>query len=137
LKNCGLFVGGKKSELQLRLKEAMEQGVCIVAESTNVPVADPQNFPSRAYWKTLQPSGEIDDPTSGRFHGPTEDPETRELQPKKLKYDVAFDHPVFSGLAKVPLLTRRLRRIFVLDQEEAHCLTKVHEGGPFFIDGHI
>ena len=20
---------------------------------------------------------------------------------------------------------------------EAHCLTKVHEGGPFFIDGHI
>ena len=116
LKKRGLSVGGKKAELQLRLKEAMEQGVCVVAESTNVPVADPQNFPSGAYWKTLQPSGEIDDPTSGGFHGPTEDPETRELQPKKRKYDVAFDRPVFSGLAKVPLLTRFKRR--KLDQNK-------------------
>ena len=36
-----------------------------------------------------------------------------------------------------------LRRIYVLDQEEGYCLTKVHKGGPFlsnldlFIDGHI
>ena len=81
---------------------------------TIVPVSDPANFPAGSYWKTLQPTVEVEEPitVSGgpRFHGPTEDPETRDLQPKKRQFNNAFDRPVFVGTAEVPMLTRFKRR---------------------------
>ena len=76
---------------------------------TIVPVSDPANFPAGSYWKTLQPTVEAEDQITAsggpRFYDPTEDPEMRDLQPKKRQFDNAFDRLVFVGTAKVPILT--------------------------------
>ena len=83
LKKRGLSVHEKKAKLQQQLLDAMRDKVNVVAESTNIMVLDPNNFPAGAYWKTLQPTGEVEDPTQDNFYGPTDDPETRHLNPKK------------------------------------------------------
>ena len=106
----GFLCMEKKAELQQRLLDAMHDKVNVVAESTNIMVLDPKNFPAGAYWKTLQPTGEVEDPMQDNFYGPTDDPETRNLNPKKRKFDDAFDRPVFTGMAKVPVLTKFKRR---------------------------
>ena len=113
LKKRGVSMHGKKAELQERLTEAIRNKIAVVPVSTRVLVADPKNFPPTAYWRTLQPTGQVEDPTSdsgSQFHGPTEDPETRRLQPKKRNFDDIFDRPVFTGTSKVPIFSKFKRR---------------------------
>ena len=84
----------------------MRDKVNVVAESTNIMVLDPNNFPAGAYWKTLQTTLEVEDPTQNNFYGPMDDPDTSYHNQKKRKFDDAFNRPVFTGMEEVPFLTK-------------------------------
>ena len=83
LKKRGLTVHGRKSELIERLKKAMIDRVCVVADSNNIAVDDRRFMPG-SHWKTLKADLNVTDPNSNStFHGPTENAENRHLQPEK------------------------------------------------------
>lgn len=111
LKKRRLSTKGKKAILQERLKDAMKENIFVFPQEDVVVPSAGDNFKSGSYWKTLNPSEVVDNPTRETiFHGPTEDPETHEQQPAKKNFSEVFDRPVFAGTSKVPVFTKYKRR---------------------------
>jgi hypothetical protein len=106
LGNRGLSTDGKKSDLQVRLKDAME---------LRVPLVDPKNkqsgqdatvsgFSRNAKWCILVPKEEaVEDPTNSFVgaHAPTVRPEDVRHMQSKHNFEEVFERSDFTGVGKM------------------------------------
>jgi hypothetical protein len=117
LRKRGLKVGGKKGELQERLRKALEDRIPVgrkVAKGKKAKVTPGEKaatektkrelsavFPQSAYWRPLVPNEEaVSEPDNTSFkkpRAPTVPEEDAATVPVKFNFDEAFDRPVFAG----------------------------------------
>jgi hypothetical protein len=104
LKKRGLDVRGKKDELKARLKEAIEQKLPFVDNTTKTNTTNlaGDTFSPGAYWEELECKGEyVDERTLEGFRAPTV-PVGEISSVRKRNFDQKFDRMVFSGKTELP-----------------------------------
>ena len=103
---------GKKADLLVRLRQALEEGAVVVAE----PAPDPNErakelvgFAETAYWDTLEHAPEPVAEPENTFLvcAPTVPALKATVIPVKYNFEQTFDCPVFTAKAKVPVLNYR------------------------------
>ena len=117
LRKRGLASSGNKPVLLERLQKAMAEKTPVLEEGTHdntQEALNDDNFSSNAYWRSLDPTVDVVDPTKNAedLHSPTEPAEAsqRSQQPEKKSFPDSFDRPVFLGKVKVPQFQQNKRK---------------------------
>ena len=109
LKKRGMNAKGKKEELVLRLKEAVEKGVKLIENLTPEMSQNMagDSFSPGAYWKLLECDGEyLDNVVPDGLRAPTV-PDGEVPVVRKRNYKDQFDRNVFTGMAELPMRSVR------------------------------
>ena len=112
LKERGLSTRGKKDELRLRLKNAIESDAPVLADMSAVEAGNVagDEFDPGSHWQLLEQDGEVIEEeleSNGEvFRAPTA-PEGEVSTVQKRNYSAIFDRGVFTGQAKLPKRYRR------------------------------
>ena len=104
LKNRGISVKGKKEELKIRLKKALEDKIPLVASMTTHKAANlaGDSFSPGAHWELLEMTGNfVEERTQDGLRAPTV-PVGEVPLVKKRNFEQKFDRMVFSGKTEVP-----------------------------------